>query len=322
MSSTSLLEFVSAQTGRSKIDRVAGVIHDVKILGLYSRNHRRYPESTLINAAPLYENAKVNLNHPDGSAHDVRKYQDRFGLIKNVRVRQGEGLFGDFHFNPKHALAEQFLWDAENSPENVGFSHNVEAVVANKDGHQIIEKIAAVRSVDLVADPATTCGLFEQHTPINSDTAAANNPSVPNNETDTAGIPDPNGIADAHVETDPGDEATILEPTAPEAEQSAQKIASLTGRVAVLERLLERTLESDNRAEWNKTFAALLLETENPTLAERLIAERAEFVRRLQTPDGFPLGPVRSAAPESIAETDVTTEEFVRTIVHNDQFDF
>ncbi len=158
-----ILEFVSTQNADSQIDRSAGVIRNVKILGLTSRNHRVYPEATLREAIPLYENARVNLNHPDGNPAESRKYQDRFGLIKNVRLLSGEGLFGDFHFNPKHALAEQLLWDAENSPENVGFSHNVQAILKNQDGEQVVEKIVLVRSVDLVADPATTSGLFESY---------------------------------------------------------------------------------------------------------------------------------------------------------------
>ena len=81
--------------------------------------------------------------------------------MRNVRVIENEGLFADFHFNPKHLFAEQLLWDAENAPENVGFSHNIEAEVVQESDMQIVQKILTVRSVDLVADPATTQGLFE-----------------------------------------------------------------------------------------------------------------------------------------------------------------
>jgi hypothetical protein len=70
-------------------------------------------------------------------------------------------LFGDLHFNPKHALAEQLLWDAEHAPENVGFSHNVLARTARHGEQTLVEAILQVQSVDLVADPATTRGLFE-----------------------------------------------------------------------------------------------------------------------------------------------------------------
>ena len=83
------------------------------------------------------------------------------GVIRNVAARAGEGLFADFYFNPKHALAEQLIWDAEHAPENVGFSHNVEARNVRQGERVVVEAITRVQSVDLVADPATTRGLFE-----------------------------------------------------------------------------------------------------------------------------------------------------------------
>ena len=147
-----------------RIDREAGVIFGVKIIGCQSRNGRHYPNETLREAIPLYESSKVNLDHPDGDPRKPRSYHARFGIIRNVHLRENEGLFADFWFNPKHSIAEQLLWDAENAPDNVGFSHNVEAVVKKQSSPAIVEKIVAVRSVDLVADPATTQGLFESVT--------------------------------------------------------------------------------------------------------------------------------------------------------------
>lgn len=160
MNNENVLEFFDFSSPQRKIDKENGVVSGVKILGVKSRNNRVYPLETLRDAAPLYENAKVNVNHPDGSPNASRKYQDRVGSIRNVTL-QKSGLYGDFHFNPKHPLAEQMLWDAERAPENFGFSHNVEAVVRLENGAQIVDKIVRVRSVDLVADPATTSGLFE-----------------------------------------------------------------------------------------------------------------------------------------------------------------
>jgi hypothetical protein len=137
------------------------MIRGVKLLGLDSRNGRRYLASALAQAASMYEGAKVNVNHPKGHPAAARDYQDRLGSIRNVSVREGEGLFGDFQFNPKHALAEQLVWDASHAPENVGFSHNVEARTSRQGGQTVVEAILKVQSVDLVADPATTRGLFE-----------------------------------------------------------------------------------------------------------------------------------------------------------------
>ena len=163
MNNENVLEFFDFSSPQRKIDKENGVVSGVKILGVKSRNNRVYPIETLRDAAPLYENAKVNVNHPDGSPNESRKYQDRVGSIKNVTLQE-TGLYGDFHFNPKHPLAEQMLWDAEKAPENFGFSHNVEAVVRLENGAQVVDKIVRVRSVDLVADPATTSGLFESQT--------------------------------------------------------------------------------------------------------------------------------------------------------------
>jgi len=156
-----LQEFFDSRGVRLRVDRQAGVIRGVKILGTESRNGRSYPPETLQQAVPLYEDAKVNVNHPKGDPNGPRDYQDRIGVIRGALVRPGEGLFADFHFNPKHVLAEQLLWDAEHAPENVGFSHNVEARTARRADRLVVEAITRVQSVDLVADPATTRGLFE-----------------------------------------------------------------------------------------------------------------------------------------------------------------
>jgi hypothetical protein len=156
-----LQEYCDSRGVSMRVDRQAGVIRGVKVLGLESRNGRSYLPEALAQAAQLYEEAKVNVNHPKGNPSAPRDYQDRIGTIRNVAARPDEGLFGDFHFNPKHALAEQLMWDAEHAAENVGFSHNVEAKVARRGDRVVVEAITRVQSVDLVADPATTRGLFE-----------------------------------------------------------------------------------------------------------------------------------------------------------------
>ena len=157
-----LQEFVDSRGVQLGVDREAGVLRGVKILGLKSRNGRSYLPEALSAAAALYEGAKVNVNHPKGNPLAPRDYQDRIGLIRNVTFRSGEGLFADFHFNPKHPLSEQLVWDAEHAPENVGFSHNVQARTRRQGDNLFVESISKVQSVDLVADPATTRGLFEQ----------------------------------------------------------------------------------------------------------------------------------------------------------------
>ncbi|HZZ74193.1 MAG TPA: hypothetical protein VFE24_18300 [Pirellulales bacterium] len=156
-----LHEYCDSRGALVRVDRAAGVLRGIKILGLQSRNGRRYLPDALAQAVALYEGAKVNVNHPKGSPSGPRDYQDRIGVIRRAAWRTDSGLFGDLHFNPKHALAEQLIWDAEHAPENVGFSHNVEARTSKQGNHVLVEEILRVQSVDLVADPATTRGLFE-----------------------------------------------------------------------------------------------------------------------------------------------------------------
>jgi hypothetical protein len=156
-----LQEFVDSRGVNMRIDRAAGVIRGVKLLGFESRNGRKYLPEALSQAVGLYEGAKVNVNHPKGNPLAARDYQDRLGRIRNVAVRPAEGVFGDLFFNPKHALAEQLAWDAEHAPENVGFSHNVQARTSRQGDQTVVEAILKVQSIDLVADPATTRGLFE-----------------------------------------------------------------------------------------------------------------------------------------------------------------
>jgi hypothetical protein len=175
---TMLQEFCDSRGVEMRVDRQKGVIRGVKVLGLESRNGRSYLPEALAQAAALYEDAKVNVNHAKGNPNAPRDYQDRIGAIRNVAVRAGEGLFGDFCFNPKHALAEQLLWDAEHAPENVGFSHNVEARVGRRGERVGVEAITRVASVDLVADPATTRGLFESAAAITTGPSAKGDSAI------------------------------------------------------------------------------------------------------------------------------------------------
>lgn len=145
----------------AKVDSGAGVIRGVKLIGFESKNGRYYGPDVLKAAVRQYEGVKVNVDHPTEPGKP-RSVKDRIGVIKNARFEEGKGVYGDFHFNPKHQLAEQIAWDAENNPEAVGFSHNATLKFAGTTrGKRNVESIVGVRHLDLVADPATTNGIFE-----------------------------------------------------------------------------------------------------------------------------------------------------------------
>jgi len=147
--------------GKVAVDRQAGLIPGVKILGLESPSKgRSYTPEALRGAIGLYEGRKVFIDHQTDNKQP-RSYRDAFGAFEGVRFQEGQGLFGNLRFNPKHADAESLMWWAENMPNGVGMSHDAFGKKADRNGRQVIESITAVNSVDLVANPATNKGLFE-----------------------------------------------------------------------------------------------------------------------------------------------------------------
>lgn len=286
-----LQEYVDLRGVTIRVDREAGVIRGVKILGLQSRNGRTYRPEALAQAAPLYEGAKVNVNHPKGNPLSPRDYQDRIGQIRGVVVRPGEGLFGDFHFNPKHALAEQLAWDAEHAPENVGFSHNVEARTSRVGDQVIVEAILRVQSVDLVADPATTRGLFEAAQP-----ASQHSPQDPS----------PTGQQVLHhitlealkqyrpdlVEAIRREAAAELSELRAELARYEAAEALRQRRVRVCRLLREQGLPDPDRAEGaaralvSDRFVQALVEVPDDETLRRLIEDRAALARSLGQSNG------------------------------------
>lgn len=297
-----------------RVDRRAGVVRGVKILGLQSRNGRTYLPEALGRAAKLYEGTKVNVNHPQGDPLSPRDYRDRIGAIRNVAVRSGEGLFGDFHFNPKHALAEQLAWDAEHAPENVGFSHNVCARTSRRGDRLVVEAITKVQSVDLVADPATTRGLFE----------GTGEPTSGPRE-------DPPLLAEATVDdlrryrVDLVD--TLLREQGAEFESAREELDRLRAletarrKRAAMTRLLQKhglpdPEEADgwDRAVVSEQFVESLLAAPDETAMSRLIEERARLVASVSDRAARPGKPTARDQNLVGAAGGHGTEAFVRSI--------
>lgn len=156
-----LQEYASSAGLALRVDREKCMVYGVKVLGLHSKNDggkRTYSPKATSEGLSLYEGAAVFVDHQKGPG--PRSYRDRNGRLTNPRCLNGE-IFADHAYNPKHPVTEQYLEDAEHAPGNVGFSHDVEGTVSRKDGQVIVESIVKVNSVDLVARPATTRGLFE-----------------------------------------------------------------------------------------------------------------------------------------------------------------
>ncbi len=155
-------------TGYDRIDEEAGVIYGVRVINLESLNGRRYRESALREKAYLYEGAKVNLNHVRQKPGQImdRSLDDFWGELRNVRWQEGfgtsePGLVADLHFLKTHEKTPKLLEAARRFPDKFGLSHDASGEeIQTSAGREVVE-IYEVHSVDLVANPATTKGLFE-----------------------------------------------------------------------------------------------------------------------------------------------------------------
>lgn len=154
-----LVEYVTSSAVKVNVEK--GLIEDVKLLGKNSANGRTYSEAALQKAIKdkLYEGRPVNVNHPQ-RGHDSRSAYDRFGRIVSPRV-ESDGIYGTLEYLKAHPLAAPLAEAAQRMPSIFGMSHVATGKEEKRAGQSIVEEIEAVSSVDVVADPATTKGLFE-----------------------------------------------------------------------------------------------------------------------------------------------------------------
>jgi len=143
---------------QNPVDRENHIVHGVKVLGFTSANGRIYDFAAVKEAIQKYEKAPVNKDHN----MEEPSFSDRLGWLENVTLEK-DGLYADFHYNPHAEGIESFLWFAEhNGLGDVGFSHLVSGKYSvDPDGTERITRIDKVKSVDLVANPATTKTIFE-----------------------------------------------------------------------------------------------------------------------------------------------------------------
>lgn len=145
----------------AKIDREAGVVRGVKVLGRTSANGHEYTDDALNDAVRLYEGAPVNIDHPDRQDRlRERSFMETFGEIRDPQKR-ADGVYGDLHFKKSHPAAPVFMESAERFPKMVGLSHNADGRKVTRGRKAFIESIGRVVGVDIVTRPATNAGLFE-----------------------------------------------------------------------------------------------------------------------------------------------------------------
>ena len=144
------------------VDRDKGIIRNVALLGQESRNGRYYSDQAMDDYIGLVKsNRKIFLNHTNEPGK-TRPVQEFLGVARSPR-REGNRVFGDIEVIQTQrdfvfALAEQFS-------SEVGLSIDARAKLipqGHTDGElDLVERMVALSSTDLVSDAASVQGLFE-----------------------------------------------------------------------------------------------------------------------------------------------------------------
>ena len=140
-------------------DESAFTLRNVRVLGPVSANRRRYTREAMARALPMYDGAKVFLDHPE-NPNKGRSVKDLVGVLSGPKP-DDNGLSADLILNPGNPYADAIAWLAKNRPSAIGLSHNaVGQGHTDAAGVFVVDHIVSVGSVDLVVDPATVKGLF------------------------------------------------------------------------------------------------------------------------------------------------------------------
>jgi hypothetical protein len=127
-----------------------------------SKNRRRYPESVLRVAAPMYEGAKCYDGHRDENELRTSTTRGLVGYYRDVTA-ESDGLYADLHLLPSatrsaEALDATLALQEQGLEPLIGVSHDVYAMYKRitVNGRHMNEATAITRvnSADLVADPA------------------------------------------------------------------------------------------------------------------------------------------------------------------------
>lgn len=155
---------------RGRVDRQAGIIYGVKVVGRTSPNTHgvrgadgtEYTREALEGELPQIEGINVNVDHPPRERPDrERSARDRFAWIEEARLTP-QGIYGDLHFlDPRDPLAVKMMNAAESKPDAYALSHNAIGRGEVINGRYVVTEIPEVRSVDIVADGGTNRSLFE-----------------------------------------------------------------------------------------------------------------------------------------------------------------
>lgn len=143
------------------------ILRGVRILGHESANGRKYSDEAMSAAVHLYDGAPAYYDHQRGTG--PRKTEDVAGEIQRPRYdRTKRAIYGDIILDPDprrdKVLAKAHRYRNRESTRGIGLSH----VADGEETDRVVTKINEVYSVDVVTDPATSKGLYEDTNPMST----------------------------------------------------------------------------------------------------------------------------------------------------------
>jgi hypothetical protein len=235
------------------------VVRNVALVGPDSRNGYRYSEAALAAGVSLYEGKPVFLDHARNVSrpHD-RSARDLVGTVVDARFEEGR-IRGDIAVLATEA-GQTFLALAESRSSACGMSH---VVVVERGAEGVVTALVEVVSVDAVAFPATNATFAEQ--------------------------------TGRTTGTDEASWETAWEQLSQERDRLAARVESLEREVTLEAVWAREGLGGDGLGgEGHDEFRRLVGEVREAGLRERLVRERASWVRRRK-----PVGPVSRGRGEA-----------------------
>ncbi len=149
----------------ARVDRAAGVIYDVLVLGRKARNGRRYTDEAMEEALQrkLYDGLQVYIGPHKRKKDAKRSPMDHAGELRGL-YKAADGIRArEFHVNRASRGGRVAMEIAERFPTKFGLSHHADvAGYEDENGEKIVTRILEVAVADIVKDAATTDGVFEE----------------------------------------------------------------------------------------------------------------------------------------------------------------
>ncbi len=183
-------EVAEDSTPQVRVDREKGEIYDVLVLGLKARNKRRYTLEAREDAIKrnVYEGLAVYIGPHKRHRFAKRSPNDHAGKLEGVyKAANGEIRARKLLVNRATRGGQIAMEIADKFPDQFGLSHHALIDGYEEDGEKIVTCIAEATVADLVKDPGTTDGIFEE-TDMGQETETETVVEDIDTATDTTGV--------------------------------------------------------------------------------------------------------------------------------------